>query len=84
MKVGSTYTILLKEIPFILFGKKVCPDCGGKLKMVNETAGANLQGGYINVGRNRTYYDRIMEYKKEYQCKECRRRFTIENLTKKQ
>ena len=89
----------LRELRYILFKEKICPNCGGRLKAYYEIAGIDLNGQWTGSGgdseqESRVWFsggpfyegiriDRITRWIKAYRCTECHHSFSIKHLIKK-
>ncbi|MCL2487675.1 MAG: hypothetical protein FWE80_03215 [Oscillospiraceae bacterium] len=80
--VGKYYVMpSLKEFQYIVFKKKVCLHCGGKLTGYDKLVSANLNS---KIDLPDGDYDGYMTYQKAYQCKNCGHQFSIAELIDKE
>ncbi len=79
------YSFKPRELKYFLFGKKLCPRCGGKLVRSKEsftTRGA--LPNTINTSSDVTFIDtsKVKYYFYVYTCQECQSRYSLEELAK--
>ena len=67
------------ELKYKLFSKKICPQCGGKMK--SEFEKKYLGRGYGSISRRRYPAD-IYEFTQFYRCIECGKKYSISELIK--
>ena len=72
-----------KECCYILFSKKVCPNCGGILKLHQKQITANIRGEWVHSADGDLFHDRSVTYDKEYHCSKCGGKFGISQLINK-
>ena len=80
---GFAYQFTGKELMFVLFGRKLCPECGEKLtrqKQENIVDGKSISSVstplYIQ-GR------KVKKYNYIYCCKNCKNEYNLSQLAKK-
>lgn len=79
-ELGKHYIPSFKEGCYIIFRKKVCPNCGGSLKLKQKQISANLKGEWVHSADGDTFYDRSATYSKEYHCSKCDSKFVVSQL----
>lgn len=77
------YEFSARELMYLLFRKKSCPECGGRMEKVKgyET---KLGSDFHSSGRGMFFADndRVKHYQYAYHCHQCGSQFTLQELAK--
>ncbi|WP_058487099.1 hypothetical protein [Defluviitalea phaphyphila] len=72
--VKNEYTFKFKELIFLLFKKKICPNCGSQ-ELVKHTDKKFEEWRRSSLTYMKVYSCRII-----YECQSCKKRYTIDGL----
>ncbi len=81
--VGFSYDFTPGQFAFLLFGRKVCPTCGGRLRRTKafEEADSSIlesKAEYVHYKPGK-----VKRYRYTYSCPRCGGKFTLEELAEK-
>ena len=80
---GFNYSFAPRELFFLLFGRKTCPACGGRL---TKHKTFDVRGGReLNRGSRDPFFvqnARIKDYRYAFWCADCGREFSFSELSK--
>lgn len=76
------YEFTTKELAYLLFKKKVCPKCGGK--MIKEKRGETVDGSIFNTNSVPLYIQgrEVKLYYYAFICQECGAEYKLSELAK--
>ena len=82
MSNGFRYEFTGKEFSYFLFGKKICPNCGGK--MIKNKCAETVDGAKFNTVSVPLYVQgrEIKCYYYSFTCEKCNSEFTLSELAK--
>ena len=72
--VGFIYDLTPGEFAFLLFGKKICPACGEKLRLVK---------GFEEADSSRYKRGKVKRYRYTYSCPACGGEYALAELAEK-
>ena len=77
---GASYQLSIKELAYVLFGKKSCPVCGGKL--IKNNACVTKKGKEINNGYDASFRSsaNVKSVVVRYTCQNCNKTYPIDQL----
>lgn len=82
---GFAYNFTPKELRYFLFGKKVCPRCGGHMEKSKEYE--TISGAEYNAihkptthGWYPTSAQKVKYYRYYYICEDCKARYSLSEL----
>lgn len=81
--VGFIYDLTPGEFAFLLFGKKICPACGEKLRLVKgfEEADSSILESRSDPSRYKR--GKVKRYRYTYSCPACGGEYALAELAEK-
>ena len=82
---GFVYKLTMREMAYLLFKKKICPKCRGKMQRTKEY---EITSDFKYTNMSPTSYDSILprsvkKYTFHYICQKCKSKFLLAELAKK-
>ncbi len=74
------YSFKPRELKYFLFGKKICPNCGGALKKCKGYVTLNDEMPHSRDDCSRIDTSSVKYYRYSYSCAGCGSVFTLEEL----
>lgn len=77
---GVSYQLTMRELRYLLFGKKVCPECGGKLAKRKEAK--VVEGREVNTRTDPLFASsaEVRKYYDVFKCPCCGTEYELKDL----